>query len=103
MKLPFSPLPLFLALPGELPIPMAEANNALLKAMLIHSLGSKRQCILHALGPTEKYVDCVTLLARHFAAPQSVIVQRIVFHNADSSRVSQSTSMSLTSISGYPL
>ncbi|KAI3360335.1 hypothetical protein L3Q82_014649 [Scortum barcoo] len=47
--------------------------------MLIHSLWSEGQRIFRTLGPATSYADCVALLAGHFAAPQSVIVRRIVF------------------------
>uniref|UniRef100_A0A3Q1EX16 Retrotransposon gag domain-containing protein n=1 Tax=Acanthochromis polyacanthus TaxID=80966 RepID=A0A3Q1EX16_9TELE len=56
-----------------------DVSDARLKAMLIHSLGSEGQRILLTLGPAEKYTDCITFLSRHFAAPQSIIVRRIVF------------------------
>uniref|UniRef100_A0A8C5DFI1 Retrotransposon gag domain-containing protein n=1 Tax=Gouania willdenowi TaxID=441366 RepID=A0A8C5DFI1_GOUWI len=54
-------------------------NDARLKALLIHSLGNEGQRIFRTLGPADKYRDCVALLTGHFAAPQSVIVRRIIF------------------------
>ncbi|KAI3358905.1 hypothetical protein L3Q82_015296 [Scortum barcoo] len=56
---------------------LSDANDARFRAMLIHSLGSEGQQIFRSLGPAT--TDCVTLLAGHFAASQSVIVRRIVF------------------------
>lgn len=88
MELLLSPLPPFLALPGEPPIPwpcwyesfqtfvvtmgLTDAPEARLNAMVIHSLGNEGQCIFRTLGPAPEYSDCVTLLNGHFAAPQSV-------------------------------
>lgn len=46
--------------------------------MVIHSLGNE--------GPASEYSDCVTLLNGHFAAPQSVVVRRIVLAIADCQR-----------------
>ncbi|KAI3365765.1 hypothetical protein L3Q82_000709 [Scortum barcoo] len=43
-------------------------------------LGSEGQRIFRTLGPVTSYADCVALLGGHFAAPQSVIVRRIIFH-----------------------
>uniref|UniRef100_A0A672JK41 Retrotransposon gag domain-containing protein n=1 Tax=Salarias fasciatus TaxID=181472 RepID=A0A672JK41_SALFA len=95
MELPLTSLPQFLALPGEPPIPwarwyesfqtfiaaagLADASEAQLQALLIHSLGTEGQRIFRTLGPAKKYKDCVALLAGHFTAPQSVIVRRIAF------------------------
>uniref|UniRef100_A0A8C5DGL0 Retrotransposon gag domain-containing protein n=1 Tax=Gouania willdenowi TaxID=441366 RepID=A0A8C5DGL0_GOUWI len=89
---PVSPLSSFLALPGEPPFPwiesfetfiaaagLADATDPRLKALLIHNLGNEGQRIFRTLGPAEKFWDCVALLAGHFAAPQSVIVRRIIF------------------------
>ncbi|XP_028299780.1 uncharacterized protein LOC114461693 [Gouania willdenowi] len=92
---PVSPVSPFLALPGEPPIPwprwfesfetfiaaagIVDASDARLKALLIHSLGNEGQRIFRTLGPADKYRDCVALLTGHFAAPQSVIVRRIIF------------------------
>ncbi len=56
-------------------IGLAEANDARLKAMLIHSLGSEGQHLFCTLGPAQTYADRVALLTRHFAAPQSVMVR----------------------------
>ncbi|XP_061589829.1 coiled-coil domain-containing protein 62 [Cololabis saira] len=94
MDLPFSPLPLFLGLPGEPPIPWSRwfesfetfltamgldaASDARRKAMLLSSLGDEGQRVFRTLGPADSYNDCVALLTAHFAATQSVIVQRSV-------------------------
>jgi len=77
VELPFSSLPLFLALPGEPPIPwsrwkesfktfttairLADADDARLKALLIHSLGSEGQHIFQIHGPAETYDNCFVL------------------------------------------
>ncbi|KAI9538300.1 hypothetical protein NQZ68_016342 [Dissostichus eleginoides] len=90
-----SPLSPFLALPGEPPIPwvrwlesfetfivaaeLADANDDRKKALLIHTLESEGQWIFRTLGPAPKYEDCVTLLTGHFAAPQNVMLLRIIF------------------------
>ncbi|XP_057713151.1 uncharacterized protein K02A2.6-like [Corythoichthys intestinalis] len=95
MELPLSPLPPFLALPGEPPIPwprwlesfeifieaigLAGASDARRRAMLIHSLGGEGQRIFRTLGPATTFTDCIALLSGHFAAPQSVMVRRIIF------------------------
>jgi len=49
----------------------------MLKDLLIHSEGQR---IFRTLGLADTYDNCVTLLARHFAALRSVMVCRIVFH-----------------------
>ncbi|KAG7482685.1 hypothetical protein JOB18_028080 [Solea senegalensis] len=95
MELPFLSLPSFPALPGEPPIPwsrwhdsfetfiaaagLTDASDARRGAILIHSLGNEGQRIFRTLGPVQTYADCVALLTGHFAAPQSVIVRRIIF------------------------
>uniref|UniRef100_A0A667WQF1 Retrotransposon gag domain-containing protein n=1 Tax=Myripristis murdjan TaxID=586833 RepID=A0A667WQF1_9TELE len=61
------------------PVCVAETSDARLRAALIHSLGSEGQRIFRTLGPAAKYADCVALLAKHFAPPQSVIARRIAF------------------------
>lgn len=96
MELKPSPLRPFLALAGEPAIPWSlwhesfktliaamgptDSPDARWRALLIHSLGNEGQHILRTLGPTTTYADCVVLLAGHFAAPQSVMVWRIIFH-----------------------
>ena len=95
MEFQLSPLPPFLALPGEPPIPWSRwhesfetfvaaigltgAAEARRRAVLIHSLGNEGQRIFRTLGPAPTYTDYITLLAGHFAAPQSVMVRRIIF------------------------
>lgn len=93
MKLPLSPLPLFLRLPSEPLIAwsrwhelfetfvaamgLVDTPSARWRAMLIHSLGSKGQHIFRTLGPVEAYADCVALIAGHFTTPQSIVPQCI--------------------------
>ncbi|KAM7367484.1 hypothetical protein PAMP_013776 [Pampus punctatissimus] len=95
MELPLVPLPPFLPLPSEPPVPwprwyesfktfigavgLADASDARLRAMLLHSLSSEGQRVFGTLGLAPKFDDCVALLSGHFATPQSVIVRRIVF------------------------
>ena len=95
MEFQLSPLPPFLALPGEPPIPWSRwhesfemfvaaigligAAKARRRAVLNHSLGNESQRIFRTLGPSPTYTDCITLLAGHFAALQSVMVRRIIF------------------------
>lgn len=95
MEFSFPPPSPFLALPGEPPVPWTrwyeafETYIAVLavdnlsaarkRAMLIHCLGIEGQRIFKTLGAAADYADCVRLLAGHFAAPQNVILQRILF------------------------
>lgn len=91
----FPPPPAFLPFPGEPPVPwtrwhesfetyflalgLTEVSDGRKRAILVHCLGIEGQRILATLGTAKKYADCVTLLAGHFAAPQSVILRRILF------------------------
>ncbi|KAJ8349338.1 hypothetical protein SKAU_G00244680 [Synaphobranchus kaupii] len=95
MEFSLPPLSPFLALPGEPPIPwirwqesfetfiaavgLEEASDSRKRALLIHNLGSEGQRIFRTFGPAPTYAECVTKLSGHFAAPQSVMFQRIVF------------------------
>ena len=125
MDFQLSPLPQFLALPGEPQIPWSRwhesfetlvaairltgAAEARRRAVLIHSLGNEGQRIFRTLGPAPTYTDCITLgpaptytdcislLAGHFAAPQSVMVRRIISRHINSGRLGPSTSTSATS------
>ena len=95
MELTFSPPPAFLPFPGEPPVPwtrwhesfetyiaalgLTDISDARRRAILIHCLGTEGQRIFSTLGTAAKYADCVRLLGAHFAAPQSVILRRILF------------------------
>ena len=88
------PIP-FLALPGEPPVPwirwlesfetyiaalgLDEASDPRRRALLMHCLGTEGQPIFRTLGQTRKYKDAMKLLEAHFAAPQTVILCRIMF------------------------
>ena len=109
MEFPLPPLPPFLALPGEPPIPwsrwhesfenfilaagLADAREERRRALLVHNLGSEGQRIFSTLGPSPSYAECVTKLSGHFAAPQSTMLRRLFSDSAGSRRVSQSTTM----------
>ncbi|KAJ8356570.1 hypothetical protein SKAU_G00193640 [Synaphobranchus kaupii] len=96
MGFSFPPPSHFLTLPGEPPVPwtrwyeafetyisvlaVEDLSAAWKQAMLIHCLGIEGQRIFKTLGAAADYADCVQLLAGHFAAPQNVILQRILFH-----------------------
>ncbi|KAJ8353420.1 hypothetical protein SKAU_G00209870 [Synaphobranchus kaupii] len=95
MEFSFPPPSHFLALPVEPPVPwtrwyetfetyisvlaVEDLSTARKRAMLIHCLGIEGQRIFKTLGAAADYTDCVRLLAGHFAAPQNVILQRILF------------------------
>ena len=95
MEMMFAPPSPFLALPGEPPVPwprwyesfqnyilalgLKDVSDARMKAILLHCLGTEGQRIFHTLGVADKYADCVALLNGYFAAPQSVILRRILF------------------------
>uniref|UniRef100_A0AAY4C3E4 Retrotransposon gag domain-containing protein n=1 Tax=Denticeps clupeoides TaxID=299321 RepID=A0AAY4C3E4_9TELE len=89
------PPPPFLALPGEPPVPwdrwlesfstyltavgLADSPDQRLRALLLHNLGTEGQRVFRTLGAGTTYADGVAKLAAHFAAPQSVILRRVVF------------------------
>ncbi|KAJ8332536.1 hypothetical protein SKAU_G00423250 [Synaphobranchus kaupii] len=88
MEFSFPPPSHFLALPGEPPVPwtrwyeafetyisvlgVEDLSAARKRAMLIHCLCIEGQRIFKTLGAAADYVDCVRLLAGHFAAPKNV-------------------------------
>ena len=97
MELNLPPPPQFLSLPGEPPVPWvrwletfenyidalglteASTNDTRRRALLIHCLGTEGQRIFRTLGQAKKYKDATKLLEAHFAAPQTVILRRILF------------------------
>ena len=95
MELALPPPTPFLALPGEPPVPwirwlesfenylaalnLEGASDPRRRALLVHCLGTEGQCIFRTLGEAKKYKEATKLLEAHFAAPQTVILRRIVF------------------------
>ncbi|KAL1277251.1 hypothetical protein QQF64_023924 [Cirrhinus molitorella] len=107
----------FLALPVEPPIPwnrwlqsfetfilavgLTGMSAARKKALLLHCLGVEGQRVLGALesGTTSNYDTAVELLTAHFAAPQSVLLQRFLFrqrHQLPGESVQQTDDLSLS-------
>ncbi|KAJ8332628.1 hypothetical protein SKAU_G00424170 [Synaphobranchus kaupii] len=89
------PPSLFLALPGEPPVPwsrwissfetyilaagLEEVLDGRKRALLLHCLGAEGQRVFGTLGTVTKYTEAVELLKTHFAAPQSALLRRIIF------------------------
>ncbi|KAJ8332635.1 hypothetical protein SKAU_G00424240 [Synaphobranchus kaupii] len=89
------PPSLFLALPGEPPVPwshwissfetyilaadLEEVLDGRKRALLLHCLGAEGQRVFGTLGTATKYTEAVELLKTHFAAPQSALLRRIIF------------------------
>ena len=85
----------FLTLPGEPPVPwirwlesfetylaalgLEDASDPQRRALLVHCLGTEGQRIFRTLGQAKKYREATKLLEAHFAAPQTVILRRIIF------------------------
>uniref|UniRef100_A0AAY4BRS2 Retrotransposon gag domain-containing protein n=1 Tax=Denticeps clupeoides TaxID=299321 RepID=A0AAY4BRS2_9TELE len=58
---------------------LADSPDQRLRALLLHNLGTEGQRIFRTLGADTTYADGDAKLAAHFAAPQSVILRRVVF------------------------
>ena len=58
---------------------LEEASDPRRRALLVHCLGTEGQRIFRTLEQAKEYKEATKLLEAHFAAPQTVILRRIVF------------------------
>uniref|UniRef100_A0A8C5CL58 Uncharacterized protein n=1 Tax=Gadus morhua TaxID=8049 RepID=A0A8C5CL58_GADMO len=58
---------------------LEDASDPQRRALLVHCLGTEGQRIFRTLGQAKKYREATKLLKAHFAAPQTVILRRIIF------------------------